>query len=783
MRGFYMLKNKILPIFMVLGILITDLGGTKGYANTKVLDEINKECGNYGVCLQENNREASVVTEDCDNTGDCTNTKDSGPASDSRQLVTGLASSYRNKNVPVVRNQGSYGTCWAFTSIGLAELDLIRDGISNPDLSELHLAYFNYNSVKDPLGGLKGDKNYVDSSKYNYLTLGGDMAQSLYTLASWKGVVEENKVSYEMAKQSLSTGISDSYCYDDYAHLQNAYVVNISKNPNEVKKLIKEHGGVGINYCDSYKYYNETKNCYYSGQKYKSNHAVIVVGWDDNFSKDNFTKVKPSKNGAWLIRNSWGKNSDGHSGYFWLSYEEPSISTNAYAFDFVYKGKSGFYDNNYQYDGSFANSYVVYGRKKLQYANVFTACSNSETEILKAVGVRFCDSMVKYKVDIYLDPSSEKEPDTGELVSSVTGKTYYEGFYTIKLKEPVVLEHGQKYSVVITHEIEKGDTSSVAIEGNYAWSGTWVAKASAQEGESFIKSGLHWNDCGKLYDANVRVKAFTDNESGGTTNETYRIEYVLNGGVQNPANAVKYTAGKSIKLYSPVRGGMRFDGWYQDSSFNKKITSVSGNTKGNLKLYAKWSKLTAKDVKLAAPKISSVSSASSYVTIKWKKAANAQGYYIYKRIEKGSWKRIATLKNAGILVHYDEAKMKNGIRYEYKVVAYTVDGSKEVTKASTAEAITFLEAPKVTSITKVSNKTRKLKFQRNKKASGYEIQYSTNKNFSKATKIKISKNSTTTAVLKKLQNKKKYYIRIRACKKVGKKTYYGYWRSYYVNNN
>ena len=137
-----------------------------------------------------------------------------------------------------------------------------------------------------------------------------------------------------------------------------------------------------------------------------------------------------------------------------------------------------------------------------------------------------------------------------------------------------------------------------------------------------------------------------------------------------------------------------------------------------------------------------------------------------------------------LLSNMRELNLKGGaIFIDDKVVAYTVDGSKEVTKASTAEAITFLEAPKVTSITKVSNKTRKLKFQRNKKASGYEIQYSTNKNFSKATKIKISKNSTTTAVLKKLQNKKKYYIRIRACKKVGKKTYYGYWRSYYVNNN
>ena len=253
--------------------------------------------------------------------------------------------------------------------------------------------------------------------------------------------------------------------------------------------------------------------------------------------------------------------------------------------------------------------------------------------------------------------------------------------------------------------------------------------------------------------------------------------------MQNPANAVRYTAGKGIKLYSPIRDGMRFDGWYQDSSFNKKITSISGNSRGNLKLYAKWNRLSAKDLQLYSPKISSISTASGYVAIKWKKAANSQGYYIYRRVGKGSWKKLATLKNSGILVHYYESKMKNGTRYEYKVVAYTVSGSKVVTKASAVETITYLEAPKITSITKTSKNTRKLKFQKNSKASGYEIQYSTNKNFSKATKIKISKNSTTTAVLKKLKNKKKYYIRIRACKKVGEKTYYGYWRSYYVSNS
>lgn len=55
---------------------------------------------------------------------------------------------------PSTRNQNPYGTCWAFSSIGLAEFDLINDSIkgngtvdSSIDLSELQLAYFTYNSV------------------------------------------------------------------------------------------------------------------------------------------------------------------------------------------------------------------------------------------------------------------------------------------------------------------------------------------------------------------------------------------------------------------------------------------------------------------------------------------------------------------------------------------------------------------------------------------------------------------------------------------------------------
>ena len=41
------------------------------------------------------------------------------------------------------------------------------------------------------------------------------------------------------------------------------------------------------------------------------NHAVVIVGWDDNYDKSNFLQ-KPKNNGAFLVRNSWGTNDHGY---------------------------------------------------------------------------------------------------------------------------------------------------------------------------------------------------------------------------------------------------------------------------------------------------------------------------------------------------------------------------------------------------------------------------------------------------------------------------------------
>ena len=68
-----------------------------------------------------------------------------------------------------------------------------------------------------------------------------------------------------------------------------------------------------------------------------------------------------------------------------------------------------------------------------------------------------------------------------------------------------------------------------------------------------------------------------------------------------------------------------------------------------------------------------------------------------------------------------------------------------------------------------------VKWDKNSKATGYQIQYSTNSGFIKAKTFTVSKNSTVSAVLSGLKKQKKYYVRIRSFKNVSGAKYYSGW--------
>lgn len=422
-----------------------------------------------------------------------------------------------DKNMfPDVRNQGSYGTCWAFAALGLSEFDLIKRGLANKsiDLSELQLAYFVYNSALDPLGGTEGDqsKYYNGSTSYSYLNRGGTYEYAVRRLSQWSGAVNESDVPYNTTtiNNVLENGLSDEYAYSkDVAHLENAYVMSLKNNPDDVKRTIMSNGAVGIQYyhSDNYLLWNSEKQLwtYYDPSTTGGGHNVMIVGWDDNFSKDNFVGDKPTNNGAWLIRNSWGFTQQ----YFWMSYENNSLLDAAWAFEMNTVDN---YDNNYQLDGGI-DSYNVSNTicQYKTYSNVFSV-ENKESvasENLKAVSLSFTHvSNVNYKVEIYTDlKNSNPYSGTKQAEATTEGTTTYAGLYTVPLNKTIELKPGSSFAVVVTT-----DKYALDYEQGVNWEldgqKVWDAPVSLNSGKSFYgNSNYQWG----WYWGNFCVKAFTTN--------------------------------------------------------------------------------------------------------------------------------------------------------------------------------------------------------------------------------------------------------------------------------
>ena len=423
--------------------------------------------------------------------------------------------SWLNTRFPQVRDQNPYGTCWAFSSVGLAEFDAINDKICNQDvdLSELQLAYFTYNSVVDPLGGTKGDTAQFVTAPggTNYLNMGGNYQMASRRLAQWVGMVDETKVPYSKAEASLGDGVDGKYAYgESRLHLENAYVISLKKNAQEVKRQIMIHGAAGTAYQhqQSALSYNATLGQYvYCDADYNGGgHAVMIVGWDDNFSRDNFNgKNKPANNGAWLIRNSWGSYVD----YFWMSYDSVSLQDGAWIFDFT---SSDNYDNNYQLDGGLD----VYPTKYTTVANVYEVGSKDgvAAETLKAVSVSTTrQTNVNYTIRVYTDLQKDSDPTSGTLWESAitSGTTSYAGIHTIPLKNPVVLMPNTKYAVVVTVNKEAIDYEQ-AVTLEFDDGSKLKCAVSSTSGNSFYMP----DTSSRFYSwgwGNFAIKAFTDNET------------------------------------------------------------------------------------------------------------------------------------------------------------------------------------------------------------------------------------------------------------------------------
>lgn len=126
---------------------------------------------------------------------------------------------------------------------------------------------------------------------------------------------------------------------------------------------------------------------------------------------------------------------------------------------------------------------------------------------------------------------------------------------------------------------------------------------------------------------------------------TIAVKYVLNGGKNAAANAASFTSDSTLKLANPSRSGYLFLGWYLDSKFKTKVTTLSvDNAKDNaITVYAKWGKgnlaYKAKNSAWSATVALGKAAGSSYVQgIRiYNKSTNLSGSVTYRVKTSNGW--------------------------------------------------------------------------------------------------------------------------------------------------
>lgn len=384
-----------------------------------------------------------------------------------------LPSSYGVSTSKPVYAQGKMGCCWAMAGTSLFEYAVDKkDNIQNTAFSPEHMLQ---------KLSINGNCGFTATSK----NAGGHNELCAAYFTSGYGPVSLNKYPW-FNEDSL---ISD---YDfgqaehratDIMYLPSTRVRIDSKLmlKDEAKQILKQSiynygAGMASMYVpDNFNKLLGSDNCsYYDNNQTtpKTNHSVLIVGWDDNWSKTKF-KNQPKNDGAWLVRNSWGSKGYGDNGYYWVSYEEVTITPTMTICDYeeIHANKKV-----YNLDESGASFNYSESENEKGFINVFEMENNE-----KLTEVTFFESLNDVSCQLFYVPvDSNGIPDVSRK-RAISGEQEinYTGYHTIDITEDIRLNRGEKCGIMVW--VKGNGKVSIGREGD-----TSFTVGTINQGESFL---------------------------------------------------------------------------------------------------------------------------------------------------------------------------------------------------------------------------------------------------------------------------------------------------------
>ena len=430
--------------------------------------------------------------------------------------------------VSSIKDQGFSGGCWVFSTCSALETALLKSTGIEYDLSIQNI-----------------QKNLLKYSKYGNsdITESGFTYMALSYLLGWYGPISTEYDSFDIYGK-----IDHVIFTNETIHIQDAEIIDRRANTSDnakIKEAILKYGAVTgdlfITYASPY-FNTNTSAWYYNGTKEThASHAICVVGWDDNYPASNFL-ITPPGNGAWIIKNSYGKDKY-DNGFIYVSYYDTVFGNDSQFIGFILENTEN-YNKNYQTDISGMFNFETKA-ENYTYKNSYQSIGD---DFISAVGTYFNEKNEDYVVEIYVN---------NKLKLTQNGSSPFRGFHTIKLSKSIPIKQGDIFTVVMkTHSVPLLNETRVLSKANV----------------SFVDDGTGFRDV-TLKNQALPLKVYTKPlENLTTTIKASDVTTVYNGG--------KYLTATVKDVYGDVLTGVKVT----IKLSNGAVKTLKTNKNGQVKL-------------------------------------------------------------------------------------------------------------------------------------------------------------------------------------------------------